>query len=153
MRRHMVVALVAVGLVEVACDERRKEPVAPLEQQEVLTVREQLRAGEVTPDLELGDDCRQGGEGRCHTGRCLHSGVAPDDFYVCSKDCSSDDACPIEWTCLTDQGLGRGFCAPSAITRSPGNRHLVVPRSTRAVAAPAFAPPSQREQVSDGSAQ
>jgi hypothetical protein len=86
-----------------------------------LKMREQLLTGQVVADLSLGADCREGGQGRCRSGQCLHSGLFPDDVYVCSRECVDDEGCPEEWSCLQVPGLGTGFCA--APTLDPKWKH------------------------------
>jgi hypothetical protein len=89
-------------------------PVSKVNQ---LVIRDELVSG-VTGISGLGSDCGQGGAAACSTGQCLHSGVFPNDVYVCSQLCSVDDDCPDEWRCLAIEGLRKSFCA--APTMKPG---------------------------------
>ena len=62
---------------------------------------------------QLGEECTAAGASECHTGTCFHYKAAPQEGYVCSQKCQTDDSCPLRWSCISIYpGEGNRFCTP-----------------------------------------
>ncbi|MBI5548994.1 MAG: hypothetical protein HY901_34355 [Deltaproteobacteria bacterium] len=77
------------------------------ERPQVFAERQFLKADKPTKDLF--GDCSQGGESDCRTGLCLNTEAG----YVCSKECTEDEACGSGRCATIHPGLGGRFCLPA----------------------------------------
>jgi hypothetical protein len=64
-------------------------------------------------DVAFGDPCR-GHEDCADDGRCVEGVAGPD--AVCTKTCSSDDACPEGWSCSVATEAGLLVCRQGSAT-------------------------------------
>jgi hypothetical protein len=110
--RHIIVA---VAVLVAGCPQ---EPRAPTEASGHFPAPQlYLREPDVSAALvkqPFGADCRQAGAAQCESGRCIHSGVVPNDVYRCAQECVSQASCPPGSTCLVESSEEGGLCVLNA---------------------------------------
>lgn len=103
-----VAVLVGVVATAVGCSIPSSEPEA----NKIMTRASLVVA--TAPSAELGEDCSAQRQ-MCKTGHCLATTLGGRPAFVCTVLCSSDDDCPLDFSC--------GEIAPRAYACIPSPNH------------------------------
>jgi hypothetical protein len=114
MNTRFAVSCLVFSLSSLSCVQQEsgdQQESAPSEPTQLVARSENNLVG--SGQLAVGRDCRSMGSAGCAPpSRCVHSGTAPRDFYVCVEKCKVESDCPEDWACMREDGTGSAWCVP-----------------------------------------